>query len=227
MAIAPWLTPTDVIGSMSRGASLGLQERSQDTQESEAADRLKLAYDQMASEERRQSDRAAQALLLKQAEMAGLNAYRQGELQNRAAANAIAQQRANDLANHYAALEKQKNASAAASIVTHDEFPGVKFLRQPTGHEQVINSGELTPSQKLEHTERAYGMMKLGANEFGDEPSYQARTNAAAAILKEVAPKTGAKSTGRVRVKSPDGKVGTIPADQLDDAVSAGYEKVQ
>lgn len=34
-------------------------------------------------------------------------------------------------------------------------------------------------------------------------------------------------ASGRVRVKSPDGKVGTIPSDQLDEAKKAGYTEVQ
>ncbi len=38
------------------------------------------------------------------------------------------------------------------------------------------------------------------------------------------ASKTG--KGGRVRVKSPDGKVGSIPADQLDDALAHGYTQV-
>lgn len=31
----------------------------------------------------------------------------------------------------------------------------------------------------------------------------------------------------RVRVKSPEGKIGSIPANQLDDAIKSGYEQVQ
>lgn len=36
-----------------------------------------------------------------------------------------------------------------------------------------------------------------------------------------------AAKSGRVRVKSPDGKTGSIPADQLDDALAHGYTQVQ
>jgi hypothetical protein len=35
-----------------------------------------------------------------------------------------------------------------------------------------------------------------------------------------------APTSGRIRVKSPDGKVGSIPADQLQEALKSGYSKV-
>lgn len=57
-AIAPWLQATDVLGAMSRGAGLGLQARAQDTQEEEAGDRLRLAYTQLASQEKRAAEQA-------------------------------------------------------------------------------------------------------------------------------------------------------------------------
>ena len=52
--------------------------------------------------------------------------------------------------------------------------------------------------------------------------------DAAAAILAQL-PDSGTPlpSTERVRVKSPSGKIGTIPLDQLNDALNQGYEQVK
>lgn len=220
--IPPWLAGPDVIGAMSRGAQLGLEQRRESVSESEAADRLKMAYEQMANEERRASelqkyraDQAAMALIQKQQQAEMLNAYRMGQLE-------VARQKADDLADHYAAMEEKNNA--AASIVTHDEFPGVKFLKQPSGHEQVINSGELSPSQKLEHTERAYNMMKMGPQELANDPSYSSRTNAANAILQAVGaiPRSPLLSTNapskKFKLLSIDGKPVTDSNPSMDNA---------
>lgn len=68
-AIAPWLQPTDYIGVMRAGAGLGLQARAQDVQEEEAGDRLRLAYTQIASQERQH---AAQAKALSDYRLAQL-----------------------------------------------------------------------------------------------------------------------------------------------------------
>lgn len=40
-------------------------------------------------------------------------------------------------------------------------------------------------------------------------------------------PATATASTGRVRVRRPDGKIGNIPASQLQAAIAAGYTQVQ
>lgn len=43
-----------------------------------------------------------------------------------------------------------------------------------------------------------------------------------------VSPSSGSPAQGRrVRVQSPDGKTGTIPADQLQDALSQGYKEIK
>ena len=47
---APWIIPPDYVGAMSRGAQLGLSARSEDQAEQSAADRLSLAYKQLAAE---------------------------------------------------------------------------------------------------------------------------------------------------------------------------------
>jgi hypothetical protein len=50
--IPPWLQPPNFLGAMREGAELGLSQRRQDTEESQTADRLKLAYQQLGAKER-------------------------------------------------------------------------------------------------------------------------------------------------------------------------------
>lgn len=65
--IPPWLVPPNFIGAAEGGARLGLSARSQDIEEQSAADRLKLAYDQLAKQERVASMQAQQKLQLGEA----------------------------------------------------------------------------------------------------------------------------------------------------------------
>ncbi len=69
MALGPWNTPPNFIAAMTGGASAGLQarghdlaQRGQDIASSEAADRLSLAYQQLAAEEQTRSEAARQRL---------------------------------------------------------------------------------------------------------------------------------------------------------------------
>lgn len=85
--IAPWIIPPDYIGAMSRGAQLGLSARAQDEQEKSVGDRLSLAYDTLASEEKRASEAAkashelASATMAQRAQQAeAMNKFRQDRL---------------------------------------------------------------------------------------------------------------------------------------------------
>lgn len=142
--IAPWLIPTDVVGSMSRGAQLGLSARSQDEAEASAADRLRLAYDQMATEERRSSelqkyrmDQAAQSLLLKKQEHEMLNAYRQGELQTRAAAQALQAKHFDELKRHNMAMEGRARLHNVAGVgLVQEDADGNVDVVMPSGEKE-------------------------------------------------------------------------------------------
>lgn len=58
--IAPWTVPPDYIGAMRAGAGIGLERARIDAGSTEAADRLKLAYSQLAAQEDRAAELAAQ-----------------------------------------------------------------------------------------------------------------------------------------------------------------------
>lgn len=102
--IAPWLHPLNFIDAARAGASLGLQAREQDIQQSQSADRLQLAYDTLASQEKRASQQAlarqqlAQAsLALRGQQMDMLNQYRQSMLGQREQGLGLQAQREADL----------------------------------------------------------------------------------------------------------------------------------
>lgn len=174
--IAPWLIPTDVIGSMSRGAQLGLSARSQDEAEASAADRLRLAYDQMAQEERRASElsafrqqQAAQALQMKHEQAQMLNAYRQAEIQQKQSAAEALQKHYEDLAKHYETQDtKKKEPTDYGDILTQD-LPGgaTAVFRKGSPGLHVITRGRtatLSPTaaaallKNLPETEARMGM---------------------------------------------------------------------
>lgn len=102
--IAPWLHPLDFVGAARAGASAGLQAREQDIQQAQSADRLQLAYDTLASQEKRASQQAlarqqlAQAsLALRGQQMDMLNQYRQQGLGLREQGLGLQAQREADL----------------------------------------------------------------------------------------------------------------------------------
>jgi len=91
--LGPWNSPPNFLGAMSSGASAGLQARGQDIAQSEAADRLSLAYNQLAAEEAARSEAAQQRLqlannanLLKAQQMNMMEQWRQSQVAQQAAA---------------------------------------------------------------------------------------------------------------------------------------------
>lgn len=105
MALAPpppWtsFTPLDFVNAASSGAHLGLEQAGQINAANEAADRLRLGYAQLAAENARAgmaaaaSEREANAAnALRFSQQNALNQFREGELEDRKASNALDQQK--------------------------------------------------------------------------------------------------------------------------------------
>lgn len=179
--IPSWLQGTDVIGAMSRGASAGLSARSEDDSERNAADRLRLAYDQMAQEERRQSQAAqihqqqtAAALLLKKQQAEMLNTYRQGELATRSAAQALQAKHFDELKRHNMAMEGKPRLH---------NVPGVGLVQEDVdGNVDVV-----MPAKDKAETERQKDQSILSAAKVlgGDssQPGFPIASNAAWNVL--------------------------------------------
>lgn len=96
--VPPWLRvdPSDFVKAGQMGAESGIAARRQYASEVEAGDRLRLAYDTLASQERRESERVAAqqelagmrlemqeaAMALREQQASALNAYRQQQIEN-------------------------------------------------------------------------------------------------------------------------------------------------
>ncbi len=90
MALGPWNAPPNFLQAMSAGASAGAQLRGQDIAQSEAGDRLQLAYTQLASEEKQRNEAAkarlaaaTAAMQFRQEQLSLLDRYRQDTLKQR------------------------------------------------------------------------------------------------------------------------------------------------
>ena len=82
---APWIIPPDYTGAMARGAQLGLSARNQDREEKSAADRLKLAYDQLDRHEKIASANAAEKLAFETKKLDLMGEYNKQRLEAQAA----------------------------------------------------------------------------------------------------------------------------------------------
>lgn len=123
--LGPWndITPSFFTSAMEAGARAGLSQRSQDEEQQSAADRLKLAYDQLASKEREESEQ--RRIQLRQIDAANaLKAQQAAQLaQYRAATTAAAAARIQDAADqlterrrHNLAMESKTTTPKGARI---------------------------------------------------------------------------------------------------------------
>ena len=145
MPLAPWNIPPNFLGAIQAGAGAGLAARRADLEEQSSGDRLQLAYNQLAEEERQRNEAAqarmqmataANALRASQIDM--LSRYHQGQLQNQQAGEAqraqIAQQ-----------VLAQKTAQANRPT-THFGTQGEVLQEDPTtGAISVVRPREYQP----------------------------------------------------------------------------------
>lgn len=101
MPIAPWIVPPSPMEALQAGSRIGLAARQEDVAETQAGDRLRLAYDQLQSQERRATEalkaHMAQqnaAMQLRAQQQQSLDTYRQGMLQSAAERLRMAEERA-------------------------------------------------------------------------------------------------------------------------------------
>ena len=236
--LPPWLNPPDIVGAAARGASLGAELRGQDIQQASAADRLRAAYDQLALKEQYANERAAerQALAAQGLEIrrqalenqaqrnADLASYQQGLLGSKSDLLAQQAKNAENLASYRDQLIAAKNAEqeakaerGGATVVEHPEFPGMKFLRQPSGTETVIERGEksMTPAQRLGLMMQAQRMMTPGIYDNPKSAEYQSKTNLAAGILNQLKNQNKPSKGGAQFRYDPDSKT-IVPVESTD-----------
>lgn len=206
--IPSWLELPNFVQAMREGAATGLAARRTDIDESQAADRLQLAYEQLAEKERASNElaayrqqNAANALELRQAQLESLNAYRQQQLENQA----------------------KRMEGGSASIVTHPEVPGMQFLRNPSGSETPV----VRPTKEVDQLRlamQAQNMLPLKSNELPTDPSYQSRTNLAAKVLQAVMPQEGTKKLTKDQARDFLSQAGGDKQKARQMAKDAGFE---
>ena len=238
MPLAPWNIPPNFLGAIQAGAGAGLAARRADLEEQSSGDRLQLAYNQLAEEERQRNEAAqarmqmataANALRASQIDM--LSRYHQGQLQNQQAGEAqraqIAQQTlaqklalANRPTVHFGTEGEVIQRDPVTGELTDVKPPRAKLSRMPSVRVPVdpanLDKGTITGSLDDPEIARRLRPAPAAAPTPGLLDRLFGRGKAAAPAAAK-----------RVTVISPDGKRGTIPADQLDDAVSAGYTEAK
>lgn len=159
--IAPWLGPADPIRAAQAGASVGLAARGQDIAETEAGDRLRLAYTQLQKEEEMRTREAQAKQDLAKLTLSLRAGQAQDLMRHRAALEQVQQQRATDLNNY------RNSALAQAAINTELRKRNIHFA--PNGQILKVNDDgtveELRkPSEKLPTPREATFTVPLDPN---------------------------------------------------------------
>lgn len=205
--IAPWLYPKNFVEAMNAGAQAGLAVRRATDEEQQAGDRLRLAYDQLASQEKRESEAARSKLELAHAAMAlrarqadAMEAYHQNQIAARNEALKQQQQYQNSaLALRQQAMDERKSGKEygdveyqdvpgvpGAKVALRKGSPGMHVIQpQREGSHATLDAARIRAAQALPTT-----MAKIKDMEVGT-PEYNAATNAVSMVqdfLKRTAP---------------------------------------
>jgi hypothetical protein len=174
--IPPWLdiTPETFLGAAKAGAQIGTQRRKQDLDTQDAADRLRLAYDSLASQERRASESeqmklelAKNAQQLRQSQMDAVNLRAQERLQQQqqmgnqqaqfhAQTLALRQSRGEMLDKHRSEMidQQEQNRALREQLGTQD----MAIKQAGLGLRQQKSEDALTPLQTHDLTVKSHGL---------------------------------------------------------------------
>lgn len=140
-SLPPWLTPPNFLGAMEAGASTGLRARQQDIEEYQAADRLKLAYDQLAKQERVASMQA----LAKQKQGEAALALRAAIAQQGMDLRERSLQQQGDLRSRALDLQQQQQGSLLDLKKSEDQTRQDEFkARMEQGNRRINPDGTVT-----------------------------------------------------------------------------------
>lgn len=240
-----WLNQPNFLGAMEAGASTGLRARQQDIEEYQAADRLKLAYDQLAKQERVASMQALAkqkqgeaALALRAAiaqqgmDLRERSLQQQGDLRSRA------------LDIQQSRLDSEGKSKDYGEPQTMDLGDGNKFIYRkgsPGGH--LLTSKDekgLTPSAaatlygklpELDYASGTAGTTNSLAATLGPQlrDVLQGSIKKKQPVNQEFVPDTSQAAPApakkkRVKVKGPSGQTGTI---EEGDTLPDGWKLLQ
>lgn len=207
--VPPWLNigPTDYLRAVQAGGSAGLGIAEARNRAREAAARSAAAQQESAARMQESQRAAAQREwefgermrqaaeenamgdAFKREQLAQQGRYQEGLLgynQGR-----LGETTAHNMAMEEISAEKaaQMLARGEAQIVEHPEAPGLKFLRNPSGAESVIErpAKDMTDAQKATFALKAFNAFKpLSEGENVEGPMYNARTNYAGGLLRSM-----------------------------------------
>lgn len=171
--VPPWLVPPNFLGASEAGAQMGLGIRRQAEAETEAADRLRLAYDQLASQEQRANEQARATMALRAQQLSAMEAYHRDQLAQRAETEKRQRENMDRLAEQFQAgqeLAREKMKLAATpkqygepTFIDVPDVPGAKYAYRagsPGGH--LIAPPRptgLTPAQRASLLQKVPRMM--------------------------------------------------------------------
>ena len=212
--IAPWLQPPNVLGAMQAGAQVGLAQRAQRMNEIEAAQRLRLAYDQMAALQQREQMQMAMQSQIEGARLAqqlresnAMEQWRTAQ-QGRWDADNKEQNRHNLAmeANAAARLAADNNASAFDYKPEVIELEGQKFAFNPkTGSfKSLATDKDISSKDALSLAGRIYDAAKNADPEGNSYKQLMARAEALYDYARKTSPELGLpKQTTGVRTVEP------------------------
>lgn len=229
--IPPWLNvqPSDFSGALLKGLQTGLSIAEMRNQTTENQANRQAAWDKaqeaaaLAVWERQQQaelerEKLAQEYATERARLAATEAYRQGELGIRGESNKIDREQLAEAARHNLAVEAKGTAPRL-------------FYNSTTGEIAQVSpaAGDSTPAVKVLRpgNQKTNFISPTSALNIVSDPLKSALLegvlgNSGVSNLVNVA-RSGLPQAKRIRVKSPDGKIGTIPEGQLSEAVKLGY----
>ena len=154
-SLPPWLnvSPSDFVRAAEAGASTGISAERQRASSEEAGNRLRLAYDTLASQERRQDEMAqakmelaqsqmdqreratTAALALREAQMQGLQSYREQQIE--AKQNELGLRGQLGAANLDLATQRLEAQQARTPGAIHEPGVGIFQLNPDTGKYRI------------------------------------------------------------------------------------------
>jgi hypothetical protein len=229
---APWLKPADPADEFLRAYQVGAAVK-------EASNRLTQEQNRLEMEAQAKQATLQQTAALETQKIANQKAYQQQEigirqlgLENAAKAVAIkgaqaaqrlaAQNKFNSLVASGVSPEKAMFQSGLGTPQIAAEYDKSRSSAASASARAAIDAERLRQSA-------ARGVLQSSETVTDPQNSANKRTTYNRVPLTATAPPlpAGSATPSKVRVKNKDGKTGTIPASQLQDALDAGYTQVQ
>lgn len=179
--IPSWTNPPNFLAASEGGARAGLAARAEQREETGAADRLRLAYDQLARQEKQQS------------------AALQARIQLGTAANALRAAHEQALLQHYSAIEENSKRQADAAVASaalkghhyfHNADETVTHV-SPTGKTEILGDPKEKPKPEGSLTVDSEGAITGARGAPGSKAIAQVQEKAKQKAAEALLPRRG------------------------------------